>query len=128
MALTGKIVREQREKLGWKRPLLAEKSGLTIAQIAGIETGRPLKDGEEEKLRAALQLGVEDQVNDRGDVREPSEKRLPVDDDPLVHTSENPEYAAKLEQVIEENKGKIATTLADALEDSLPAEPEPVEL
>lgn len=100
MALEGHMIREQREKLGWKRPLLAEKSGLTIAQIAGIETGRALKPGEEEKLRAALQLGAEDQVRPNGTVAEPSNEPttpLPVEEDPLVFTGENPAYAEKLD-------------------------------
>lgn len=52
--ITGTEVRTARESLGWKRQQLADALGLTIAQVARIETRGPKSeemDGLEELLR-----------------------------------------------------------------------------
>ena len=54
MTITGEEVRTARESLGWKRQQLADALGLTIAQVARIETRGPKPeetDGLEELLR-----------------------------------------------------------------------------
>jgi transcriptional regulator with XRE-family HTH domain len=95
-------VREQREKLSWTRPQLAERCGLTVAKLAGIELGRAFKPGEEEALKLALKIEVARRVDDRGLLVKSAEE---LGLDPLRFTAEaNPEYEAQLEQVEEEVK------------------------
>lgn len=95
-------VREQREKLNWTRPQLAEKCGLSVAQIAGIELGRAFKVGEEDALKQALKFEVARRVDERGMVVKSADE---LGLDPMRFTAEgNPEYEEKLEEVEEQIK------------------------
>lgn len=56
--MNGADVRRAREALSWKRPELADKTGLSVAQIASIETGRSIRPNEETVLRDVLAGGL----------------------------------------------------------------------
>ena len=57
--MQGADVRKAREAIGWKRPQLAEATGLSVAQIASIESGRSIRPAEETVLRDVLQRSLD---------------------------------------------------------------------
>lgn len=66
--MQGADVRKAREAIGWKRPELATRTGLSVAQIASIETGRSIRPAEETVLRDVLQERLEQALVGNGKV------------------------------------------------------------
>lgn len=101
--MKGGDVRAWRETHNLTRPEMCKLVGppLTVAKLAGIETGRDLRYDEQQALEAAIgttdgRLALPD-----GDV--PVAKS--AKSDPAKWTAENPSYAARLDEVIGSLKG-----------------------
>jgi transcriptional regulator with XRE-family HTH domain len=109
--VNGAEVRSLREKIGLKRPQLVELAGppLTVAKLAGIETGRDMRYDELQALQAAFGkfeagrrylLGEPEPVVESPKLDDTSQRS-----DPTRWTSENPSIEARLEHLASQTRG-----------------------
>ena len=62
----GLRVREERQRRGWTGATLAEKAGIAPNTVVAIEQGRRVRPGSIAKVRAALDLPVEERLEATG--------------------------------------------------------------
>lgn len=110
--MNGRQVRELREAIGLKRPQLCEKAGppLTVAKLAGIETGRPPRLDELKALEAAFrQYDVGRRFFEGQPITDADPnaelKNARVKDDADRWTSANPSVKERLEQTTKNLRG-----------------------
>lgn len=105
--MNGAEIRALREKIGLKRPELCEHAGppLTVAKLAGIETGRDPRYDELQALQQAFnrfEIGRKYLLGEKEEVREsPKLEDTSQPSDPTRWTSDNPSTAVRLDAAAE---------------------------
>lgn len=109
--MNGAEIRALREKIGLKRPELVERAGppLTVAKLAGIETGRDPRYDELQAIQKAFAATDQGRRYLAGERPEPIEspklKDTKEPSDPVRWTAENPTIDEKLKLLTSSLRG-----------------------